>query len=41
MKRRYAKKGSFDDYEFKLIGVYDEEGRFTGKTRLYRIEKAA
>ena len=41
MKKRYAKKGSFDDYEFKLIGVYDEKGKFTGKTRLYRLKKAA
>lgn len=39
MKKRYARKGSFDNYEFKLIGVYDEKGRFTGKTRLYRIKK--
>lgn len=41
MKKTYDRKGSFDDYEFKLIGVYDEKGRFTGKTRLYRMKKAA
>lgn len=41
MKKTYNKKGSFDNYEFKLIGVYDEKGYFTGKTRLYRIKKEA
>ncbi len=39
MKKRYNRAGSFDEHEFKLIGIYDEKGRFTGKTRLYRLKK--
>jgi hypothetical protein len=38
MKKGY-KKAEVDGYRFKTIGVYDENGSFTGKMRIYRIKK--
>jgi hypothetical protein len=38
MKKSY-KKGKADGYRFKPIGVYDKNGNFTGKMRIYRIKK--
>ncbi|GEM_PF-5060303 len=38
MKESYQKK-DFGNYYFRSVGIYDQKGKFTGKVRIYRINK--
>lgn len=39
IEKTYRKRGSFDNFKYEVVEVYNEQNRFTGKYRIYRIKK--